>query len=248
MERIFRLKKGDPFDLDALVELFPAIVKNKESDYYLQLSSSDETPDNEALDAAKDELDQINAIAALHYGGNHRRITIDGITRKDPVTGKLITAVMLECHIEGRARTRAKVTVRLVKDGVEIIAPTPVPTFGETARRLASENGFLAKALKRFGKEGDTFIDLYKVWEYIKKGSDGQKGIVRKGWASKYEVSRFTGTAQDDRHVEKPSADMVAPKMTLPEARAFILKLLDAWGKGLVVACKNKRYMLKFLG
>jgi hypothetical protein len=209
VEQMYRLK-GDPFDLDALVKLYPTIVQKMESDHYLQLSSSDGTPDKEALEAAKDELDQMNAIVALRHG-NHRRITIDGITRRNPVTGEPITALLLECPIEGRIRIRAEVTVRLVKDGVEIIAPTPVPTFGETARKLASQNSFLAKALKHFGKEGHTLIGLYNVWEQIKKGNDGQKGVIRKGWASKYEVSRFTGTAQEDRHGEKPS-DMTAPE------------------------------------
>jgi hypothetical protein len=227
VERMFRLK-GEPLDLNALVELFPTIIEN-EGRHYLQIPSLEGMPDNEALQAAKDEIAQMNAIAELHHG-NHRRVSIDGITRKDSATGKLITAVMLECHIEGRARSRGKVTVRRVKNGLEIIALTPALTFGETARRLASKNDSLAKALKYFGNEPDTLIGLYNVWEQIKKGNDGQKGVIRKGWASKYEVSRFTGTAQEDRHGEKRS-DMTAPKMTLPEARAFILKLLDAWLK-----------------
>lgn len=230
MERTYRLK-GDPFDLDALVELFPTVVQNKESTHYLQLSSSDEMPDKEALKVAKDELDKMNAILTLQHG-NHQRITIDGITHKDPVTGELITVLRLEGGVKARARSRAKVTVRLLKDGVEIIAPAPALTSGETALKLASQNSFLAKALKHLGKEGDTIIGLYNVWEQIKKGNDGQKGVIRKGWASKYEVSRFTGTAQEDRHGEKPS-DMTAPEMTLPEARAFIRKLFDAWGKEL---------------
>lgn len=228
---MFRLK-GDPFDLDALVELFPAAVEKKESGHYLQPSSPDETPDNEALQAAKDELARMNAILTLRHG-NHRRITIDGITRKDPATGEFLTALSLEGRIEGRARSRAKVTVRRVKDGVEIIAPTPAPTFGETARKLARENEPLSQALKHLGNEGDTFIGLWKVWESIKKGNGGQKGIVRKGWASRYEIRRFTGTAQEDRHGEKRS-DMTAPEMPLPEAQAFICKLLDTWGKNSV--------------
>jgi hypothetical protein len=230
VERTYRLK-GDPFDLDALVELFPTIVQNKESTHYLQFSSPDEMRDKEALEVAKDELDQMNAILTLQHG-SHRRITIDGITRKDPETGKFITVVRLEGGVEARARSRGELTVRRLKDGVEITAPIPAPTSGETALKLASQNKFLAKALKHFGKEGHTLIGLYNVWEQIKKGNDGQKGVIRKGWASKYEVSRFTGTAQEDRHGEKP-ANMTAPEMTLPEARAFVLKLLDAWGKEL---------------
>ena len=104
VERTYRLK-GDPFDLDALVELVPTIVQNKESTHYLQFSSPDEMPDKEALEVAKDELDQLNAILTLQHG-SHRRITIDGIARRDPETGKFITVVRLEGGVEARARSR----------------------------------------------------------------------------------------------------------------------------------------------
>jgi hypothetical protein len=227
---MFRLK-GEPFDLEALVELFPGVVLKKKTGHYVQLSSCDEMPDTEALQHASDELAQMNGIAGLHHG-NHRRITIDGITRTDPVTGEFTTALLPQCRIEGRALTRGKVTVRLIKDGIQITAPTPVPTFGEKARKIANKNGPFSKALKYLGNEGDTFPGLYKVWEYIKKGNGGLNGIVRKGWDSRYEIGRFTGSAQEDRHGEKRS-DMTAPEMTLPEAQAFIRKLIVVWGKEL---------------
>ena len=146
---MFRLK-GEPLDLEALAELFPEIVLKKKTGHYLQLSSCDGMPDQEALQHALDELARMNGIAVLHHG-NHRRIKIDGITRIDPVSGEFTTALLPECRIEGRVRSRAKVTVRLLKDGVEITAPTPVPTFGEKAQKIAKKNGPFSKALKTSG-------------------------------------------------------------------------------------------------
>ena len=88
------------------------------------------------------------------------------------------------------------------------------------------------KHSKHLGEEGDIFPGLYKVWECIKKENGGKNGIVRKGWDSRYEIGRFTGSAQEDRHGEKRS-DVTAPEMTLPEAQAFIRKLIVVWGKEL---------------
>jgi hypothetical protein len=89
VERKFRLS-GEPFDLEALIELFPEIVLKKETVHYLQLSSCDEMPDQEALQHASDELARMNGIVALDHG-NHRRIKIDGITHIDPETGEFTT-------------------------------------------------------------------------------------------------------------------------------------------------------------
>jgi hypothetical protein len=94
IERTFRLV-GEGFDLDILVDYFHSArttVEKVEDRYFLKIGGIRWTGDD-VIDwsTAEDELSQINGIAKL-LQPNFRPVTIDAITRKDPV-GAMTTSV-----------------------------------------------------------------------------------------------------------------------------------------------------------
>ena len=234
-EQLFRLK-GEEGDLEELAYCFEAgnaTVKKFDDFHYLVLQTDGATSDDELRAAGEAALKRMNAICLVR-DGRFRFPSISGLSRRDPATGKISTVVNAQCHIQVRSGVRAKLTL-FNPDGT---SRPRQPTFGEQAYRVAETNEALREALRTYGAIDQDWRGLYTVFETI----EAAKGKIPSAWATKGEISDFTGTANsycavgpDARHGFGASEPMV-PKMTVAQARALIQKLLQAWVDELIGA------------
>ena len=236
MEQLFQLS-GEGFDIEELARLFArgsVTVKKIEDNYYLQLPGW-ESPleDGEALEAGKVALSRLNGIALLELG-NFRPPEIYGITKRDPVTGNLVTTISVAVH--GAVRTKGHVEVRLFKDGVEV-SKSQSPTFGETVLTMTDTNEFLERALFLYGRVEHNWRGLYMVLDAIAESYGGPKKLLKQDFAAKYEsdIENFKHHANSYRALGVEARHGLAkeepPKktMTLAEAQALIQDILRTW-------------------
>ena len=69
-----------------------------------------------------------------------------------------------------------------------------LPSEAESLVDLADQHQEVADAL-RFYKRGD-WVNLYKAWEVACDAAGGLHQVVKNGWATERDRSRFTQTAQ----------------------------------------------------
>ncbi len=129
-----------------------------------------------------------------------------------------------------RSRLTAKLAVGDQSSGEE--APQ-TPNEVAALVNLADQNEKVADAL-RFYARGD-WVNLYKAWEVVRDAAGGETELIRKGWATKAQRRRFTGTAQSCRELgdaaRHASEEYQPPKnpMSLDEARTFLRSVIEAW-------------------
>ena len=230
IEQLFKLT-GETRDLEEMAQSFqegPATVKKIDEFFYLNLEMESHKSDEQAISEGEFALERMNAIC-LVKDERFRTPRINGITRRDPVTGKIgPTIVYLQCHMQVRAGMRGTLTVTEA-DGT--IRPRQ-PTFGEKVLNIALANEALRETLRTYGTVQHDWCGLYTVLETIEKGNGGK---IPRAWATKREVDDFTSTAcsydavgPGARHGFGAGQKM-APRVTLGQARALIRKLLRAW-------------------
>jgi hypothetical protein len=66
----------------------------------------------------------------------------------------------------------------------------------------------------------------YKAYEAIRDANGGDRGLKKKGWVTRRQLSRFTWSAQTDRHHDEPGPP---DPMTETECRAFVISLMWKW-------------------
>src|ERR1700738_2177703 len=94
-EQLFRLN-GEPWDLQELAYCFQegsATVQKVEDFFYLRLETDSEKTDEEARAAGETALTRMNAICLVR-DERFRPPRIAGVSRRDPVTGKIVTIIM----------------------------------------------------------------------------------------------------------------------------------------------------------
>ena len=87
---------------------------------------------------------------------------------------------------------------------------------------LLEANRHLAAALD-YIQDGDDWDSSYKAFEAIRDSIGGRAALLKTRWCSKRALSRFTQSAQPDRHHAWPE---VEERMTEAEGRAFVRGLL----------------------
>ena len=239
-EQLFRLN-GEPWDLEELAYCFqegPATVQKVEDFFYLRLETDSEKTDEEARAAGETALTRMNAICLVR-DERFRPPRIAGVSRRDPVTGKIGTTISLQCHIQVRAGLRATATV-LEADGS--VRPRQ-PTFGEKAFQICLSNEALREALRTYGTVEHEWAGLYTVLETVEKAN---KGKIPRTWATKGEITAFKKTAGHysasgpaSRHGFDASKKHVKAEITISQARALIQKVLQAWIDELITADKG---------
>ena len=233
-ERLVRLK-GHQFDLEELAEHFTSddlnVRRDEDGHYYLRSSDFDQMSDSSAVEErGRELLEYINGTAKLLFGPGYRAVEFDAAARIEE-DGKRYHTVGTSITISGRSRVSVRPTV-IRADGT--IEGVPQPSDSADALvNLADQIEEVADAL-RFYQRGD-WINLYKAWVIASDAAGGAHEFVNKGWATRKDQSRFTGTAQsrveigdDARHA---SQRYKAPKdpMTLEEARTFVQSTIRAW-------------------
>lgn len=90
---------------------------------------------------------------------------------------------------------------------------------------LLERQNDLVKALSYMRGEPNWY-GYYKAYEAVRDAVGGDRGLIRKRWATKPALRRFTHSAQPDRHHDCPGP---ADPMTEAEGRSFVLRLLERW-------------------
>jgi hypothetical protein len=224
-EQLFTLS-GENWDLQELAFSFrdgPATVKKIEDVFYLCLEMETGRSEEEIHAAGETTLKQINGIRLARNEG-FRPLKICGITRLDPITGKIETCVKYQGPAELRARGRGTLTVG-ESDGTE----NKGPTEDQTALRLAGKCEPLRRTQIFYGslKQHD-WVNLYKVLEAMEDGNGGEAGLVAKHFVPHGEIKKFKETAQIYRHGSNAKGT-AKPKMTWEQAQAMFRKLFQGW-------------------
>jgi hypothetical protein len=93
-----------------------------------------------------------------------------------------------------------------------------------------------ARQALRFLKAGD-WASLYKALETVAHDAGGEKNTVDRGWATKDEIHRFKGTANnfnaigaEARHAQR-GRETPRRTMSFEEAKRLIGRVIEAWLK-----------------
>lgn len=223
--------KGDKFDLEDLPALLHppelAVIEENGS-YYLQSSEFESlTSADEVRKHGIALIEIINGAVKLHRG-DFCNVSEDGITRVED-NGKCHRYLFAEAGIF-RMRGKATLTVT-TPNGVE--RKIDRPTNIGTSINIAMKHEPVADTLHFFRER--SWNNLYKVYEVIRDDVGGNHTIIKKGWVSKQELSRFTQTAQsravlgdDARHASERCRPPAQP-MSLSEAESLIRGILMNW-------------------
>lgn len=224
--------KGDTFDLEDLPALLrsPELTITKENGfYYLESSEFDSlTSADEVRERGVALIKMMNGAAKL-YRNNFRDISEDGVIRIED-NGRRHQYVFSKSVLIGRAKLSAKATVT-TSNGTQVTVNQP--SVIETWLGLAKKYKLVADVLHFFRE--DTWINLYKIYEVVRDDVRDKHTIVKNGWVSGAELSRFTRTAQSRaalgdfaRHaIEKYKSP--AQPMSLAEAKSLIKGLIMNW-------------------
>ncbi len=225
--------EGRNVDLVHLAEMSPlgsTAVLQDDGSYYL----------------ADDDIDALNTIQDVLDQADERLTTLNGIARwrysrfqpirlGDPTEikedGSRETTRTLAARIVVAVDARATVTVELGAGGpVE-----PVIPITERAMILAADDPTVARVLHLYGTNGTDPVNLYRIYETVRDDVGGQGGLLRTGWVSKGQISRFTQSVNDPeisgdsaRHSVWPHAPHADPMQSW-EQESFIRHLVQLW-------------------
>ncbi|MBI4302647.1 MAG: hypothetical protein HY664_08570 [Chloroflexi bacterium] len=225
--------KGEEFDLEDLATEIrsPSFNVAKENDYYYltSLGFNSLTTADDVRAKATELIRVINGAASLTFA-KFQGVEFDALTLIEP-NGRRHNYIYLAATLTARARVSATLTT-VNSEGTEDLSQQP--TEMESWVTLAMQERDVADCL-HFFRDG-TWFSLYKVYEIVRddSGRDDRR-IIRNGWATKSELSRFRGTAQSQaalgveaRHASKRYKPPSEP-MSISEARSLIRDLLRNW-------------------
>jgi hypothetical protein len=116
---------------------------------------------------------------------------------------------------------------------VREVTPPPRPTVSLT--RAALSDAAISKALRLLGSDANTWVGLYRLHEVVEADVGGEHQMVKRGWGSSRQLKRFKHSANsvavagdNARHGKELSLPPGAP-MSLSEAKAYVLYVLQAW-------------------
>lgn len=237
--------QGHTFDLEVLAELFPAgdVRVAKEGDeYYLTAIEMSASPTGrEFYEVAPEALRRVNGLArAMHPNdyrpveladryeggdGRHHVVQADGAETREQA---LPVTVVRPNAIDVRSRVGAASIV------VGAGEPVPQPLPGPRYLALVAQHPDAAEALAIMGVTEPNWVDLYKVFEIIRRNIQPAT-IESNDWATKRQQGVFTGSANhpgvsgvDARHARLREAPP-AHTMSLQEGRQFIGDLVVLW-------------------
>jgi hypothetical protein len=222
--------KGNPVDLDALVDLFregdPRIAAD-DNGFYVTSVAFDALDNGPAFHAtASSALLRINGVARA-LDGNFRPVSLVG--RFTDSTGQT-HVVATPDTVEARSQAMPPV----VQGAVELPLPSPPgPAYfnlAESHPDVADAQAILGKPLASLGWD-----DLYKLFEIVRENVGSERALEKKRWADKKDLSSFRASAnrpdlsgEDARHA-RMSGGSPSYSMSLSEARALISRIMVAW-------------------
>jgi hypothetical protein len=231
-KQLFPLQ-GENGDLEELKSSFQegeATVEKLGDSYYLSLEMGSREVDLDMLAEAKTALGQMNAIM-LVQDERFRPPRVSGTAQRDPVTGEIKTTHYIFAHGIASTLKVGQPTITLAGE----TTPPRQQSFGEKAFKIAESNEALREAFHTYSTAKLDWGDLYSVSETIKKSV---KGKIPRAWATSNEEKDFRITANHHRHGYGERMQ-VPGTTTLPQARASVQKLLQAWLNELIGDSKS---------
>jgi|GEM_PF-4677663 len=137
-------------------------------------------------------------------------------------------------HVSGTAEATTTVSARVSVDGKE---PPPIAESTYEYTRLALKDDKVQELIE-LRDNGDHWVNLYRVYEYIRDNTEGDENTVERGWWSNSDKSLFTHTANspeaighEARHHGSGGPPSPSDPMTHSEAKSLINRLVENWIK-----------------
>lgn len=119
-------------------------------------------------------------------------------------------------------------------DGQIVQTQTSLNNYEKHSNRMQQDSE-IADVLSYFGNDGPKAFNLGKVFELISDYVGGEAEIIRKGWASRAQITRFTNSINnrkvlglEARHATLKREPPSKP-MSLSDAENFITGLVRQW-------------------
>ena len=223
---------GSELGLQRLVKSFsddPEIFVD-DGTYYIRCSEFERLDSaSEVRAAAKDLVQTIRTFGekdSLHIenleASDVHETREDGSTHLDVLRGSNAIVMSTSRHVEV-----------VYDDGTtETIKPSADRTYERTQQSLEDEK---VQELARIQSQGDSWVNLYCIYEYIQDNIDSDRNIIEQGWWSSGQKDSFKRTANsrgaigdEARHGHKQILSPDEP-MSHNEAVRFINELVDNW-------------------
>jgi hypothetical protein len=224
--------KGHQFDLDDLVDGFPAgdpRVVRDDGNYFLVSEEFTRFGDNHVglITRAREILTQMDG-ATLVVSSSHQPVEVDG-SIYDP--GGRKHAVVAAGTAEARARVSA---VAVVVGGSENPREPALPA-AQVAFQTAAKSPSAEAVLRLLGQGPLDWTNLYRILDYVAHERGGKDGIVQAKLATADEIDRFGASANrievsgDEARHGPLKGDPPTRTMTLDEGRGFIRRVAQSW-------------------
>lgn len=222
--------KGDELSLSKLAANTSSLshqVIERDCVYYLKPNESDGLSSEDTVYSyAKDFLPVLNGAASLYIAG-YQNVGLTGRVDLVDEAGKR------RRHLHHSTSSYLVLSDTVIAEGGS--NSTTGPTNFELAMTEASKEEVVVRALKFFSSEKNWF-NLYKILDAIRDDfNKSLQDVIDQGWASKDDITRFTGTANNHtaaqgeaRHGFDFGKPMSNP-MTLGEAEQLIRTMLTSW-------------------
>jgi len=224
--------KGHEFDLQDLVVLFnqPDLnIIEKQGNYYLKSSELNSILDaNDVYKRAVGFLKIMNGIAIIN-NLKYRMVEVDAISE---ISKNGSYKNYIYPHEEINMRSKVSATATVIKSDGSIDSTQSQRDYKPWIT-LAMNNRDVLRAFEFLIDE--TWYSLYKALEVIGDDLGKMDKIIKRGWATKKMLKRFTQTAQSEqvlgdeaRHASKKFKPPNDPMSKL-EAQSFINNVMNKW-------------------
>lgn len=227
---------GDPSDLEMIVQSFSNsdwTISRHDAEFILtseRFETEIDVDQDQVRSSARHFLELLNGAAHVLLD-SWRCITVGHILHR-PKTGNACVIVEAGCAIAKSRALWPSVIIHESTGNVEAFHPADnVQKWTE----LSMNSEAIAQAL-RLASSGDFgWVNLYRIFEVIKKDCGGEVPLVTKGWATKEEIVLFRHTAnspgalgKEARHGGEGSLPPKHP-MKLHEAQSLVLRIIRCW-------------------
>lgn len=221
--------QGEQFDMDELAERFPSgsdpFVAQDDQGFYVSSTALDtHTAPAEAFKQVETLMTMVNALARA---ANSSYVDVQASGRLlDTDSGNNHTFASIREGPEIRARADAA-------QGLSNDQPAQPQPREPLYVRLALSKPVVAEALQLMGTGDLDWPRLYKIYEVIRDDVGGESGL--QGWATRNEISAFTGSANrpdvsgDDARHARASGPPPRRAISHSQGREFVAKLLHNW-------------------
>jgi hypothetical protein len=195
-------------------------VTEKDGEFHLRSSHFEALADAGEVKTAADEMiERANLVAPLRFEG-YRDVLPGEVVGLEPDGSRHVTVFAKAGAVLMAARATAFGSVTVVGSHTK---PEPLDLTRDMS--LLERQPALRMALS-YMRDEPNWYGYYKADEAIRDAVGGDRGLIRNGWITKKGLSRFTHSAQPERHHDCPGP---ADKMTEAEGRSFVLRLLRRW-------------------